>query len=129
MSLHSYVADVKGFAAGDSAGYGRSWSAPGDTLVGVVPIGYGDGVRRGLSNRLEVLVEGRRVPCVGTISMDNLTVDLGADAATEPGAPAVLLGAQGDDAVTAEEWARLLETINYEVTCGISPRVPRAYRR
>jgi alanine racemase len=129
MSLHSYVADVKGFAAGDSAGYGRSWSAPGDTLVGVVPIGYGDGVRRGLSNLLEVLVEGRRVPCVGTISMDNLTVDLGPDAATEPGAPTVLLGAQGDDAVTAEEWARLLETINYEVTCGISPRVPRAYRR
>jgi alanine racemase len=129
MSLHSYVADIKGFAAGDSAGYGRSWTAAADTLVGVVPIGYGDGVRRGLSNRLEILVEGRRVPSAGTISMDNLTVDLGADAVTGPGAPAVLLGAQGEDAVTAEEWARALGTINYEITCGISPRVPRAYRR
>jgi alanine racemase len=129
MSLHSYVADVKRFDAGDSAGYGRSWRAPAETLVGVIPIGYGDGVRRGLSNRFEVLVEGTRVPSAGTISMDNLTVDLGPESATEPGAPAVLLGAQGDDAVTAEEWARALGTINYEVTCGISPRVPRAFRR
>ena len=61
--------------------------------------------------------------------MDNLTVDLGAGAGTEPGAPAVLLGAQGEETVSAEEWARALGTINYEITCGISPRVPRAYRR
>lgn len=129
MSLHSYVADVKAFAPGQSAGYGRSWTAARDTLVGVIPIGYGDGVRRGLSNRFEVLVEGRRAPSVGTISMDNLTVKLREGAERERGAPAVLLGAQGSEAVTAEEWARALGTINYEVTCGISPRVPRAFRR
>jgi alanine racemase len=129
MSLHSYVADVKAFAPGQSAGYGRTWTADRDTLVAVVPIGYGDGVRRGLSNRLEILVEGRRRRSAGTISMDNLTAELGPGADTEWGAPVVLLGAQGEDAVTAEEWARLLGTINYEVTCGISPRVPRAYRR
>jgi alanine racemase len=61
--------------------------------------------------------------------MDNLTVELWPGAETERGAPAVLLGGQGEDAVTAEEWARALGTINYEVTCGISPRVPRAFRR
>ncbi len=77
MSLHSYVADVKRFAAGDSAGYGRTWQAPTDTWVGVLPLGYGDGVRRGLSNSAEVLVRGRRHPLVGTVSMDNVTVDLG----------------------------------------------------
>jgi alanine racemase len=129
MSLHSYVADVKPFEAGDSAGYGRSWIAAEPTRVGVVPIGYGDGYRRGLSNVADVLVEGRRVPVAGTISMDNTTVDLGADATTRPGAPAVLLGAQGEEEISAEELARGLGTINYEITCGVSPRVPRAYRR
>jgi alanine racemase len=129
MSVHSYVADVKAFAPGQSAGYGRSWRADRDTLLAVIPIGYGDGVRRGLSNRFEVLVEGRRCRSAGTISMDNLTAELGPGADTEWGAPVVLLGSQGDEAVTAEEWARALGTINYEVTCGISPRVPRAYRR
>ena len=129
LSLHSYVADVKRFAAGDSAGYGRTWSAPEATEVGVLPIGYGDGYRRGLSNSCEVLVEGRRVPVVGTISMDNTTVDLGSGGGVEAGAPAVLIGAQGDERVLAEELAAALGTINYEVVTAISPRVPRAYRR
>ena len=65
LELHSYVADVKRFEGGASAGYGRSWRAPEDTWVGVLPIGYGDGVRRGLSNNAEVLVGGRRYPLVG----------------------------------------------------------------
>lgn len=129
MSLHGYVAEVKPAADGDSVGYGRSWTADGDTVVGVIPIGYGDGYRRGFSNRADVLVEGVRVPGVGTISMDNLTVDLGPSSAVEPGAPAVLLGAQGNDEISAEELALHLGTINYEITCGISPRVPRAYKR
>ena len=129
MSLHGYVSDVKAAVAGDSVGYGRSWTADADTLVGVIPIGYGDGYRRGLSNRADALVEGERVPGVGTISMDNLTVDLGPRSEVEPGAPAVLLGAQGGDEISAEELAERLGTINYEITCGISPRVPRAYRR
>jgi alanine racemase len=125
LELHSYVADVKRFEAGASAGYGRTWRAPDDTWVGVLPIGYGDGVRRGLSNNGEVLVGGRRYPLVGTVSMDNITIDLGPDTDVEPGAPAVLIGAQGSERILAEEVASRLETINYEVTCGISQRVPR----
>jgi alanine racemase len=128
LSLHSYVADVKPFAAGASAGYGRTWRAPEATLVGVLPIGYGDGVRRGLSNNGEALVGGRRYPLVGTISMDNVTIDLGPDSEVEPGAEAVLIGPQGEDRILAEEVARRLATINYEVTCGISARVPRVVR-
>ena len=129
LSLHSYVADVKPFAAGESAGYGRTWRAAEPTSVGVLPIGYGDGYRRGLSNRAEVLVGGRRFPVVGTISMDNTTVDLGAVTEVEAGAPAVLIGAQGDERISAEELASALGTINYEIATGISPRVPRAFRR
>lgn len=125
LSLRSHVADVKRFEPGDSAGYGRRWTAAEETWVGVVPLGYGDGVRRGLSDNAEVLVEGRRRPVVGTISMDNLTVDLGPEGEVEPGAEAVLIGAQGEERILAEEVAARLETINYEVTCGISARVPR----
>jgi alanine racemase len=129
MGLSSYVADIKRFAAGDSAGYGQTWKADQDTFVGVVPIGYGDGVRRGLSNRAEVLIAGERYPVVGTISMDNLTVDLGPEPVVTPGEEVVLLGPSGEDRVTADEWAVALDTINYEVTCGISPRVPSIARR
>jgi len=125
LSLRSYVADVKRFPAGASAGYGQRWTAPEDTWVGVVPLGYGDGVRRGLSNNAEVLVRGRRRPLVGTVSMDNVTIDLGAETEVEPGDEAVLIGAQGEEAIRAEEIAARLDTINYEVTCGISSRVPR----
>ncbi|HEU5126933.1 MAG TPA: alanine racemase, partial [Glycomyces sp.] len=77
LSLLSYVADVKRFPAGASAGYGQTWRAERDTWVGVLPLGYGDGVRRGLSNNAEVLIRGKRYPLVGTVSMDNVTVDLG----------------------------------------------------
>jgi alanine racemase len=125
MSLHSYVADVKRFSAGDSAGYGQTWRAPVDTWVGVLPLGYGDGVRRALSNNAEVLVRGRRHPLVGTVSMDNITVDLGPETDVAPGEEAVLIGSQGEETILTEEVARRIGTINYEITCGISARVPR----
>ena len=127
LELRSYVADVKRFAAGDSAGYGRRWRAPVETYVGVLPIGYGDGVRRGMTNNADVLVDGHRCPLVGTVSMDNVTIELGPATHVAPGATATLIGAQGDERITCEEVARRLDTINYEVTCGISQRVPRIY--
>jgi alanine racemase len=125
LSLRSYVADVKSLDAGDSVGYGQTWTAAGETKIGVLPIGYGDGVRRGLSNNAEVLVRGRRQPLIGTVSMDNVTIELGPDTEVEPGDEAVLIGSQGEEAILAEEVAARLGTINYEVTCGISARVPR----
>jgi alanine racemase len=125
LSLHSYVADVKRFESGNSAGYGQTWRAGRETWVGVLPLGYGDGVRRGLSNNAEVLIGGRRFPLVGTVSMDNVTVDLGPGTEVEPGAEAVLIGSQDGETILAEDLARRLGTINYEITCGISARVPR----
>jgi alanine racemase len=91
-----------------------------------VPIGYGDGVRRALCNNADLLVGGRRVPLVGTVSMDNVTVDLG-DEPVARGTEAVLIGARGGERILAEDVAARLGTINYEVTCGISARVPREY--
>jgi alanine racemase len=129
LQLTSYVAEVKQCRAGESAGYGRRFVAERDTHLAVLPIGYGDGWRRGLSNKAEVLIGGARYPLVGTVSMDNVTIDLGPDPAAERlrGAPAVLIGADGAQRITAEEVARRLGTINYEITCGLTPRVPRDY--
>ncbi len=129
LSLESYLADVKQLDAGQSAGYGRRFVAHSPTWIGVLPIGYGDGVRRGLSNNADVLVDGRRHPLVGTVSMDNVTIDLGPETTLEPGARAVLIGAQGGERLSCEEMATRLGTINYEVTCGLSARVRRAYER
>jgi alanine racemase len=126
LSLVSYVAEVKPAASGESAGYGRRFVAERPTRIGTLPIGYGDGVRRALTNNADVLVEGRRVPLVGTVSMDNVTVDLG-EAGAARGAEAVLIGAQGGERILAEELAERIGTINYEVTCGISARVPRVH--
>jgi alanine racemase len=131
LSLLSYVAEVKRCPPGESAGYGRRFVASDPTWLGTLPIGYADGVRRGLTNAADVLVGGRRVALVGTVSMDNVTVDLGPGEA-EPvarGTPAVLIGADGGERILAEEMAARLGTINYEVVTGISRRVPRAYHR
>lgn len=125
LQLESYVASVKRFEPGDSAGYGRRWIADRQTWVATLPIGYADGWRRALTNNCDVLIGARRHPLVGTVSMDNVTVDLGPDTAVTVGEPAVLIGVQGPEAITAEEVAARLDTINYEVTCGIGPRVPR----
>lgn len=134
LELISYVAEVKDCRAGQSAGYGRRFIATHDTRLGVLPIGYGDGWRRGLSAAgCEVLIEGRRRALVGTVSMDNVTIDLGASApecsGLLGGGEAVLIGTQCEQRITTEEVARRLHTINYEITCGLTPRVLRVYHR
>jgi alanine racemase len=130
LELHSYVAELKECPPGEGAGYGRRFIADEATTLATVPIGYGDGVRRALTNDADLLVRGRRMPLRGAVSMDNVTLDLGPDGGgVQRCDEVVLLGAQGGERVLAEEWARRLGTINYEVTCGISRRVPRAYHR
>ena len=128
LTLESYVAAVKQFAEGESAGYGRTWTAAAETSVATLPIGYGDGYRRGLSNAADVIIRGRRHPLAGTVSMDNITVDLGRDTGVRPGERATLIGSQGSERILAEELAKTLGTINYEITCGLTGRVPRRYQ-
>jgi alanine racemase len=127
LTLRSWVAAVRRFEPGDSAGYGRRWSAPEPTWVATVPLGYGDGWRRALTNNCDVLIGGRRHPLVGTVSMDNVTVALGPDTDVRVGDEVVLIGTQGDERILAEEVARRLATINYEITCGLSARVRREH--
>jgi alanine racemase len=129
LTLRSWVAAVRRFEPGDSAGYGRRWSAPEPTWVATVPLGYGDGWRRALTNDCDVLIGGRRHPLVGTVSMDNVTVALGPDTDVRVGDEVVLIGTQGDERILAEEVARRLATINYEITCGLSARVRREHVR
>jgi alanine racemase len=129
LSLRSYVAAVKPVAPGQSAGYGRRFIAQAPSWLATVPIGYADGVSRRLSNNCDVLIGGRRYPLVGTVSMDNLTVDLGPEPRVEVGSPVTLIGSDGPECQSAEDLARRIGTINYEVLCGISRRVPRRYHR
>ena len=129
LELHSYVGAVKPVAPGESVGYGRRFVAREPTHVATLPIGYGDGVRRALTNNADVLVRGERRALVGTVSMDNVTLDIGTPPAARVGDEAVLLGAQGAERITAEEMAARLHTINYEITCGLLPRVPRVHHR
>jgi alanine racemase len=129
LELRSWVAARKTCEAGESAGYGRRFIAAEPTELAVVPLGYGDGLRRVLTNNAEVLIGGRRWALVGTVSMDNVTVEIGRASGVEVGAPVVLLGSDGAERIGAEEIAARQGTINYEVTCAISPRVPREYHR
>jgi alanine racemase len=129
LALCSYVAAVKRAQAGDSVGYGRRFVADHDTWIATLPIGYGDGVRRALTNNCDVLVGGRRYPLVGTVSMDNITIDLGTETSVRHGDLATLIGCDGAERQTAEDIAHRLGTLNYEIVCGISPRVPRVYHR
>jgi alanine racemase len=129
LELRSYVAAVKRALQGDSAGYGRRFISPQETWIATVPIGYADGIRRALTNNCDVLIAGRRYPLVGTVSMDNITVDLGPEQVGIEGEPVTIIGRDGPERQTAEDLARRIATINYEVLTGISRRVPRVYHR
>jgi alanine racemase len=129
MTLRSWVAAVRRLEPGESAGYGRRWRAEEPTWLATVPVGYGDGWRRALTNNADVLIGGRRRPLVGAVSMDNVTVALGPEADVAIGDEVVLIGSQGGERILAEEVARRLGTINYEVTTGLLPRVTREHVR
>lgn len=129
MRIVTSVARVAEVPAGTAVGYGRTWRAERPSRIATLAIGYGDGYMRHLSNRGEVLIRGRRCPIVGLVSMDLTGVDVTHLDGCERGEEAVVLGAQGDDALTAEEVGRAAGTIGYEVLCSIAPRVPRVYVR
>lgn len=129
LSLHSYVASVREIAEGESVGYGRRFIAERDTRVATIPIGYGDGWSRILTNNSDVLIGGARYPQRGTVSMDSITVDLGPASTIDPGTPVILIGSDDGESITAEEVAERAQTINYEITCGLTARTARDYGR
>jgi len=129
LELMSYVAAVKQAEPGDSVGYGRRFIADAKTWIATVPIGYADGIRRGFTNNCDVLVGGRRYPLVGAVSMDNITLDLGPEPRVQIGDVATIIGIDGGERQSAEQLAHRIDAISYEVVCGISRRVTRAYHR
>jgi alanine racemase len=129
LSLHSWVASVRRLEPGEGAGYGQRWRAEERTWVATIPVGYGDGLRRAMMDGCDVLIGGRRHPLAGAVSMDNITVAVGPDTDVSVGDEVVVIGRQGGERILAEEVARRLGTINYEVTTGLLPRVRREFVR
>jgi alanine racemase len=128
LALKARVAHVKELPAGARLSYGLRYQLAERSVVATVPLGYADGVRRALSaTGGQVLVGGRRRPLAGTVTMDQILVDCGPGSGVAVGDEAVLLGHQGDETITAWEWAERTGTIAYEVVCGVSGRVPRTY--
>jgi alanine racemase len=129
LSLKARVSMVKRVETGEGISYGHRYVFERDSVVATVPIGYADGVPRRLSEcGGAVLVGGRRRRIAGVVTMDQLTVDCGDDTGVAPGDEVVLIGCQGGESISADDWASCLGTINYEIVCGIGARVPRRYR-
>ncbi len=126
MSLVSEVVFVKRVAKGTPVSYGCTWKAPRETTIATVPIGYGDGYPRALSNKGEVLIRGERMPVVGVVCMDQIMVDC-RETRVEVDDPVILIGSQETERISAEEVAGWLNTISYEVTTTINTRVPRVF--
>jgi len=127
MAVKARVSHVKAVPAGAGVSYGLRYTTPRATKIATVPLGYADGVPRELPQRDgAALVHGRRCPMAGTVTMDQLMLDVG-DLPVEVGDEVVLIGRQGDDEISAADWARAMDTIAYTIVCGIGPRVPRVY--
>jgi alanine racemase len=130
MSLHSRISLLKWVPAGETIGYGCTFEASRRSLIATVPVGYHDGYMRGLSNRAHVIVRGVYAPVVGRISMDLTLIDVTNVAGVELDDQVTLLGCNRQQAelkIAAEDLARIVGTLSYEVTCGVSERVPRVY--
>lgn len=126
MRVVSHVAYVRDLPEGARPSYGRRRPLDSSGRVVTIPIGYADGVRRSLSESGSVLINGNRLPFAGTVTMDMAIVDAGAHD-VRVGDEVVLIGRQGDEAITAQEWAELLDTISYEIVCDFGPRLARHY--
>jgi alanine racemase len=126
MTLAGEVALIRRVRAGEALSYGLTYAPALDSWIATLPIGYADGMSRLLSGKADVIIGGKRRPVVGTICMDVCMVDLGDDR-VEPGTEFIVIGQAGAERISAEEVARKMGTINYEVACNISARVPRLF--
>lgn len=127
MTLVARLAHVKGVEAGTRVSYGGTWSAPGQTALGLVPVGYADGIPRAAGGRGQVLVAGQLRPLVGTVAMDQFVIDLGTGELPHVGDEVIVFGPGGHGEWTADEWAMELDTIGYEIVTRVGARIPRDY--
>lgn len=126
MTLKTFVAHIRKIPADFPVSYGRKWTSEKPTTIAVLPIGYADGIQRSLSNIGEVLIQGKRYPLVGRVTMDHIMIDVGDDPIS-PGDPVVIWGEEPQGVIQALDVAQSIGTIPYELTCGVSSRVKRVY--
>ena len=129
MEIKSYVSFVKTLKAGVEIGYGGTYTTTGETVVATIPVGYGDGYSRGLSNKGWVLIKGKKAPICGRVCMDQFMVDVTDIPDVKIGDAVTLLGKEGDETITMEQLGELSGRFNYEFACLITPRVPRIYHK
>lgn len=127
MTLKSTVIQVKDVPAGFKVSYGSTYETPGCTRIATIPVGYADGYSRRLSSKGAMLVKGRRAPIIGRVCMDLTMIDVGAIDGVAPGDEVVVFGRQQNREISADDLARLLGTINYEVVSALTRRVARVY--
>jgi len=127
MSWKAGISQVRTIAAGETVSYGRTFQAAYPTIVATIPLGYADGLRRGLSNRGEVIVHGKRATIIGRVCMDQTMLEVSGISGVAAGDVVTILGRDGSEEIDAAEMASWLDTISYEVICGISKRVHRKY--
>lgn len=126
MTLTTFVAHIRKIPADFPVSYGRKWISKKPTTIAVLPIGYADGIRRGLTNKGEVLIKEKRYPMVGRVTMDHIMIDVGDDPIS-PGDPVIVWGEGPRNAIQLLDVAQSIGTIPYELTCGVSRRVKRIY--
>ena len=129
ITLCSEVIDIKTINAGDFVGYGALFIANSTMKIATIPIGYADGVSRGLSNKISAILKGKKVPQIGNITMDQMMFDVTEVDDVNIGDTLTLIGEEDDQVITIDEWAKILNTIHYELTCRLKVRLPRVYTR
>ncbi|MDB6096711.1 MAG: alr, partial [Francisellaceae bacterium] len=127
LNIKAKVSYFKIIKKGDGLGYNHTFIAPKDTRIITIPLGYGDGLRRSLSNKAQILLNGKRYPIVGNICMDQFMVDIGDDSAYV-GDIITIIGNDQNESITIKELSNLCETIPYEILCGFNNRLPRLYQ-
>lgn len=129
MSFKTTVAAIRPFSEGITVSYGRTYKTPADRIIAVCPVGYADGFNRRLTGQVEVLLHGKRVPVVGRICMDMCMIDITDVPETQVGDTVTLVGTDGNETISWDDWAEKLGTISYELVCSVNKRVPRVYLR
>jgi alanine racemase len=130
LSLLARISQIQKIQADEAVGYNLSWQAETDSTIALLPLGYADGVKRGLSNRIKGLLKGNYISQIGTISMDQITFDVTVcENEVKAGDVITLIGSQEEKNIEMREWAQILNTIEYEIACDLRARLPKVYVR
>lgn len=127
MAIRARINSLREIDPGETVGYNMTWTAKTRSRIASIPVGYADGIDRGLSNRMEGIIHGKRVKQAGLISMDQMLFDVTDVPESAPGDTLTLIGTDGEQSIQLADWANMLDTITYELACRMRVRLPRIY--